>query len=49
MFGSNFPVEKLWTRYSDLIAAYRSAIEPLGEVVARAALYDTAAKVYRLN
>jgi predicted TIM-barrel fold metal-dependent hydrolase len=49
LFGSNFPVEKLWTRYSDLIAAYRSAIEPLGENVARAVFHDTAAKVYRLN
>ncbi len=49
LFGSNFPVEKLWTQYSDLIAAYRAAIEPLGEAVARAAFHDTAAKVYRLN
>jgi predicted TIM-barrel fold metal-dependent hydrolase len=49
LFGSNFPVEKLWTGYADLIAAYRSAIEPLGEKVARAAFRDTAAKVYRLN
>jgi predicted TIM-barrel fold metal-dependent hydrolase len=49
LFGSNFPVEKLWTGYSDLIAAYRSAIEPLGEMVARAAFHDTAARVYRLN
>jgi len=49
LFGSNFPVEKLWTGYADLIAAYRSAIEPLGETVARAAFRDTAARVYRLN
>ena len=49
LFGSNFPVEKLWTQYSDLIAAYRAALEPLGETVYRAALHDTAAKVYRLN
>jgi len=49
LFGSNFPVEKLWTGYSDLIAAYRKAIEPLGEDVARAAFRDTAARVYRLN
>ena len=49
LFGSNFPVEKLWTQYSDLIAAYRGAIEPLGEAAARAAFHDTAAKVYRLN
>ena len=49
LFGSNFPVEKLWTQYSGLIAAYRGAIEPLGEAAARAAFHDTAAKVYRLN
>jgi predicted TIM-barrel fold metal-dependent hydrolase len=49
LFGSNFPVEKLWTGYSDLIAAFRSAVEPLGEATARAALHDTAARIYRLN
>jgi predicted TIM-barrel fold metal-dependent hydrolase len=49
LFGSNFPVEKLWTQYADLIGAYRKAIEPLGEAVARAAFHDTAAKVYRLK
>jgi predicted TIM-barrel fold metal-dependent hydrolase len=49
LFGSNFPVEKLWTQYADLITAYRKAIEPLGEAVARAAFHDTAARVYRLN
>lgn len=49
LFGSNFPVEKLWTRYADLIAAYRRALEPLGEETARAALHDTAARIYRLN
>ena len=49
LFGSNFPVEKLWTGYAELIAAYRSALEPLGKETARAALHDTAARVYRLN
>jgi predicted TIM-barrel fold metal-dependent hydrolase len=49
LFGSNFPVEKLWTEYTDLITAYRKAIEPLGEAVARAAFHDTAARVYRLK
>jgi len=49
MFGSNFPIEKLWTRYSNLIAAYRDALEPLGEATYRAALHDTAARVYRLD
>ena len=49
LFGSNFPVEKLWTQYADLIEAYRKAIEPLGEAVARAAFHDTAARVYRIK
>jgi predicted TIM-barrel fold metal-dependent hydrolase len=48
LFGSNFPVEKLWTQYAELIAAYRAALEPFGEAVSRAALHDTAARVYRL-
>jgi predicted TIM-barrel fold metal-dependent hydrolase len=49
LFGSNFPIEKLWTGYRDLVRAYRSALEPLGEATARAVLHDTAAKVYRLD
>ena len=49
LFGSNFPIEKMWTRYADLVAAYRRALAPLGEAAARAALYDTAARIYRLN
>jgi len=49
LFGSNFPIEKLWTRYSDLVAAYRRALEPFGEAASRAALHDTAARVYRLK
>jgi predicted TIM-barrel fold metal-dependent hydrolase len=49
LFGSNFPVEKLWTNYADLIATYRKAIEPLGEAAARAALHDTAKRIYRLK
>jgi predicted TIM-barrel fold metal-dependent hydrolase len=49
LFGSNFPVEKLWTNYADLIAAYRKAVEPLGDAVARATLHDTAKKIYRLK
>jgi predicted TIM-barrel fold metal-dependent hydrolase len=49
LFGSNFPVEKLWTNYADLIAAYRKAVEPLGDAVARATLHDTTKKIYRLK
>lgn len=49
LFGSNFPVEKLWTRYRDLLAAYRRALAPLGEAATRAALHDTAMRIYRLD
>ena len=48
MFGSNFPVEKLWTNYSDLVSAYRNALAQLGEATSRAVLHDTAKRVYRL-
>ena len=49
LFGSNFPIEKMWTRYCDLVAAYRRALAPRGEAAARAVLHDTAARIYRLN
>jgi predicted TIM-barrel fold metal-dependent hydrolase len=49
LFGSNFPVEKLWTAYAPLVAAFRAAVEPLGAKAERAALHDTAVRVYRLD
>ena len=32
MFGSNFPIEKMWTDYRTLMSAYREAIAPHGEI-----------------
>ncbi|MBV9738584.1 MAG: amidohydrolase family protein [Hyphomicrobiales bacterium] len=49
LFGSNFPIEKLWTSYEDLVAAYRTALEPVGNEVARAVLHDNAARIYKLS
>jgi predicted TIM-barrel fold metal-dependent hydrolase len=49
LFGSNFPIEKLWTSYKDLVAAYRSALAPLGSETGRAVLHDNAARLYRLT
>ncbi len=46
MFGSNFPVDKLWVSYSDMIAAYRSAAAELNEIERRALMHDTAWRVY---
>jgi len=48
LFGSNFPIEKLWTGYADLVAAYRAAVAPLGEAARRQIFEDTATRVYRL-
>jgi predicted TIM-barrel fold metal-dependent hydrolase len=49
LYGSNFPIEKLWTRYARLLDAYRAALEPYPEGERRAMLYDNAARVYRID
>lgn len=48
LYGSNFPIEKLWTDYASLIGAYRAAATPFNDGEQRAMLHDTAARVYRL-
>ena len=48
MFGSNFPVEKLWTSYPELVAAHRAAAAQLSAADQRQLLHDTATRVYRL-
>ena len=48
LFGSNFPIEKLWTGYGPLIAAYRAAVADFTPAEQAAMLHDTAARVYRL-
>lgn len=49
LFGSNFPIEKLWTSYGALIGAFLDAAAPLDDE-ARAAVFEkTAARVYRLQ
>jgi predicted TIM-barrel fold metal-dependent hydrolase len=47
LFGSNFPIEKLWTSYRDLIEAYLDATIPYPQH-RDAILRDTAMRVYRL-
>jgi predicted TIM-barrel fold metal-dependent hydrolase len=48
MFGSNFPIEKLWTTYPELISANRAAVAGLPEADQRLVLHGTAARVYRM-
>ena len=48
LFGSNFPIEKLWTSYAELASAYRKALASFPEATQRASLSETAVAVYRL-
>jgi len=47
LFGSNFPIEKLWTSYGDLIDAYLDIVKT-NPRHRDAVLRDTAMRVYRL-
>ena len=47
-YGSNFPIEKLWTDYGTLYKAFRNAIAHLSEAEQAAILHDTAARLYRI-
>jgi predicted TIM-barrel fold metal-dependent hydrolase len=48
LFGSNFPIEKLWTDYGTLYRTFRNAVAHLGEAEQAAILHDTAARLYRI-
>lgn len=48
LYGSNFPIEKIWTNYPALIDAFRRAANDLGAGEQRAIFHDTATRVYRL-
>lgn len=48
LFGSNFPIEKLWTDYPALLGAFRAAAAGLSEAARKAIFHDTARRVYRL-
>jgi predicted TIM-barrel fold metal-dependent hydrolase len=47
-YGSNFPIEKLWTDYATLYRTFRNAIAHLDEREQAAILHDTATRLYRL-
>ena len=49
VWGSNFPVEKLWTDYASIVAALRAAITPLEPAAQRQILSQTATRLYRLD
>ncbi|MBT8424678.1 MAG: amidohydrolase family protein [Silicimonas sp.] len=49
LWGSNFPIEKLWTGYARLIEAHRAAAGGLSAAEQDAIFNNTAARVYRLT
>lgn len=49
MYGSNFPIEKIWTTYSDLFAAFQAATAKMPAKARNAIFNDTAARIYRLT
>lgn len=48
MFGSNFPIEKLWTDYPTLLGAWQTALASRTEAERRDVFSDTARRVYRI-
>lgn len=49
LFGSNFPIEKLWTDYGSLLRAHRDAARDLSAGQQADIFWNTAARVYRLS
>ncbi|MEO1066483.1 MAG: amidohydrolase family protein [Pseudomonadota bacterium] len=48
MFGSNFPIEKIWTNYRALFKAFQDGAGTLSKARQKAIFHDTAARVYRI-
>jgi len=48
VFGSNYPVEKLWSTYRELVDAYHRALAPLSAADRVQIFSGTAQRLYRL-
>jgi predicted TIM-barrel fold metal-dependent hydrolase len=48
IYGSNFPLEKLFASYADFLAAYRTVMSEYTEAEQRKVFHDNAVKFYRL-
>lgn len=48
LWGSNFPVESLWTSYAELLAVFQRCIEPYDAAERQQILAGTARRVYAL-
>lgn len=48
IYGSNFPLEKIWCSYADLIGAYRKIMSEYSLDVQRKVFHDNATSFYRM-
>ncbi len=48
LFGSNFPIEKLWTDYGTLLGAYKTALAKFSDAERVQIFSETARRIYRL-
>lgn len=48
LWGSNFPIEKLWTDYRSIVDTIRAAVSKFDAKARAAILHDTAARIYRI-
>jgi predicted TIM-barrel fold metal-dependent hydrolase len=49
MFGSNFPIEKIWTDHASLVQAHLAAVKHLSQIEQTDIFSGTAQRVYRLK
>lgn len=49
LYGSNFPIEKLWTSYSELYVAMKTVTADLDDADVQAIFNDNAERLYRLS
>lgn len=49
LWGSNFPIEKLWSDYPTLVAAFRAAVAPFDDAARQRILAGNAARLYGLD
>jgi predicted TIM-barrel fold metal-dependent hydrolase len=49
LFGSNFPIEKLWTTYGELVGVMQACLAGYTAAERQTILHDTAARLYRLQ
>jgi predicted TIM-barrel fold metal-dependent hydrolase len=49
VYGSNFPIEKIWTPYADIIQGFRAALEDISRENQNSIFYKNAVTLYKLK